>query len=391
MNIPKRTCTLCFLIILFSMITIQSVHGQETVNPGFDVSGVKAFWKVVNILREDIEPSADEWKMLFDTPGHNALRREFEDEFFIRYFKAAYMPSESHVRDEILAEAEKASGWFRSWFPKSELDALDWTLKNRETVVQKMYSLEQYPYTEQAVHELLKFLPETRVDEYPNVSFVIFNDSRGYDPVVMSLNNLAREEAEMGDTILKKLKNKGLTKEWPHVLYFAHEFFHFYRDKKLNFTYPPRNDDDYTLVWLLDQIENEGIADQINVKQLYYGDGCYAGTEAAQKVYDEQAAAPEEIRKFDAILAGIHDHSDWKYGLGQQARRTITRSGHVAGFFMSNVILKHYPKDDLVRAVRNPFKFFYLYNEAAIKEGSVPVFSDKSIAVVKSLEEKYSR
>jgi hypothetical protein len=194
----------------------------------------------------------------------------------------------------------------------------------------------------------------------------------------------------MSKEVEKELKSKGHSKHWPHVLYFAHEFFHYYRDKKLDFEFPEQDSDDYTLIWLLNQIENEGIADQINVKQLYYGDGCFTDTDEAQKTFDEQSKAPEEIRKFDEILTGIHEHPDWKYGLGSQARRTITRSGHVAGFFMANVILKHFPQQELVKIVRNPFEFFHLYNKAARMEGNVPIFSDKSMAVIIELEERYS-
>ena len=374
-------------LILLNPVTTQS---QESVNPNFDVSGVKAFWNIIDILQEDKEPTAEEWKILFDTPGHNALRREFKDDFFIKYFKAAYMPSHTHVRDELLAEAEKVKGWFRSWFPKSEFEALDWTLKNRDKVIQKMMAFENFPYTEKATQEALKFLPDTQADDYPEVSLVIFNDSRGYDPVVMSLNLLAKEEDELTDDMLEKFNSQGYTKHRPHVLYFAHEFFHFYRDKKLDFEFPPRDDDDYRLVWLINQIENEGIADQINVKQLYFGDGCFSGTEKAQEFIEEQSRAPEEIRVFDEILTGIHEHPNWKYGLGQQASKTITRSGHVTGFFMSNVILTHFDKDDIIEVSRNPFRFFYLYNEAAKMDGQVPVFSDKSIAVIKELENKYA-
>jgi hypothetical protein len=43
----------------------------------------------------------------------------------------------------------------------------------------------------------------------------------------------------------------------PRVLYFAHEFFHYFRDLKREFRYPGESDPDYTLVWLLDQIETD--------------------------------------------------------------------------------------------------------------------------------------
>ena len=57
---------------------------------------------------------------------------------------------------------------------------------------------------------------------------------------------------------------------------------------------------------------------------------------------------------------------------------------------MTNVILKHFHKKELIKIVRNPFKFVYLYNQAAQKEGNVPKFSDKAIALINELEKKYA-
>ena len=206
----------------------------------------------------------------------------------------------------------------------------------------------------------------------------------------MSLNLLAKEEADLTPPILDGLKKGGHNNHSPHVLYFGHEFFHFFRAKKQEFKTPPQNDKNYTLVWLLDQIENEGIADQINVKQLYWGDAPLAGTEKAKKELKDREKAAGEITAFSDILAGIADHPEWKYGLSKQARKIITRSGHVAGFYMANTILENFDKAELVAVVRNPFKFFYLYNKAASLDGDAPQFSDKAISVIKDIESKCS-
>ena len=116
-------------------------------------------------------------------------------------------------------------------------------------------------------------------------------------------------------TILEK---EGYTKQRPHVLYFAHEFFHYYRDQKLEFKFPDRESDDYSLIWRLNQIENEGIADLINVRQLYLNGCCFADTEWADQIRDEQSQQPDVIKKFDEILTKIHEEPSRKMSLTQK-------------------------------------------------------------------------
>ena len=41
--------------------------------------------------------------------------------------------------------------------------------------------------------------------------------------------------------------------------------------------------------------------------------------------------------------------------------------------------------------VRNPFRFFALYNRAAEMRGSAPVLSSKTMAYLESLEERYTK
>ena len=377
------------LLVLLLLSPLFPVSGQEKLNPNFDISGVREFWKIVEILKTDREPTEEQWQMLFKTPGYGVLiEKEFGANLFKTYFQAAYMPSQSHVKEELLENAKNATGWFWRNFPGTMLGALDWTLANREVVEAKMHSFETFPYTQKATEEALKYLPEQSADAFPNVAFIIFNDSRGYDPVVMSLNDFAKEEAEWTPEIHARLKASGRSRHWPHVLYFAHEFFHHFRGLKTEFTFPPEGDEDYTLVWLIDQIQNEGIADLINVKQLYVKGALLDGTAKAEREQNDRAGAALEVAEFNELLTGIVDFPKWKYGLSRQVRRTITRSGHVAGFYMANVILAHFPVERLQKVSRNPFQFFYLYNEAAQEDGNVPQFSTKAIFLIRQLEKK---
>jgi hypothetical protein len=359
-------------------------------NPNFEFSGVHEFWKIADILIQDKEPLHEQWEALFNTPGYAEMfRREFKEETFQRYYRAAFMPSKSSDIQKMKDAAADGGNKFRLWFTNSMFESLDYSFKNKEKIIAKVKSFESFPYTENAIKELLIYLPEDKVGMPPDVSFIIFNDSRGYTPVIMSINELTREEELLTPNRLAILQKQGYTKERPHVLYFAHEFFHYYRDQMREFKFPDQESDDYSLIWRLDQIENEGIADLINVRQLYLDGCCFADTDWAKQIGDEQARQPEVIKKFDKILSEITDQPSQHKEFNAEIRRLITRAGHPTGFYMANVILGQLGRQALVDVVRSPFKFFYLYNKAAKMNGSVPVFSTKSIQRIKKLEKKY--
>lgn len=384
----KRTSGVLIACFLFVFLTNCGLKDRnENINAGFDFSGIKEFWKIVDILKADIEPSSDQWNALLSTPGYAVLiRREFKKPgFFEDYMRAVYMPSQKHRREELIKEAEQKGG-FWAWFTPALLKAYRDAENNREEIEARVKKLKTYPYVEEASLEALKFLPETQVDEYPAIAFIIFNDSRGYSPLVIGLTG----GEDLEKSALDKLQKHGFTKHRPFMLHVAHESFHFYRDKKLEFDFPDKKSPDYPIILIINQIENEGIADQINRKQLYYGNGCFTETEIAERLRKEQAEQPEILLKMDALFAKMEDKPEAVAELGKEIRKLVPQSGHPTGFYMANIILGQFGKKPLVDVVRTPFNFFYLYNEAAKKDGNAPVFSEKSIRFIESLEKKYA-
>jgi len=92
----------------------------------------------------------------------------------------------------------------------------------------------------------------------------------------------------------------------------------------------------------------------------------------------------------DVILTEMARNHELIKQLGDSLRSFITQSGHPTGFFMANCIIEQRGRNAIVDVVRNPFKFFYLYNEAAERDRNAPVFSEKSIRFIQSLERKYA-
>ena len=384
MKILRSVVLVCVVMgFCTSFILTQDV---KNINPGFDFSGIEEFWKIVDILKANKEPSEEQWQGMFETPGYAELiRREFKPDYFKKTMRAVYVPSHKPLAEELIQE-DKQKGGFFSWYTPLVIEGFRNADRDRDWIQVRIKELKSYPYLEKAAEEALRFLPEEQPEDYPAVAFIIFNDSRGYTPLIIGLS----EKEDLSPAELDCLHRQGRDKHWPFVLHLAHEAFHLYRDKKQEFNFPERNSPDYPIVWILDQIENEGIGDLINREQLYSDDGCFVETNSAEMYRKEQEAQPSIIRIMDAILKEMAVNSSLTGQLGRQLRSFIPQSGHPTGFFMARVIVRQYGKEAVVKIVRNPFKFFYLYNEAARKSGQAPVLSDQAVNFIKTLESKYA-
>ncbi len=380
-----RVAVLVCVVTAFcaSVILAQDV---KNINPSFDFSGIEEFWKVVDILKADIEPSEEQWQAMLETPGYAELiRREFKPDYFKKTMRAVYMPSQKSLAEELIQEDKKKGGFF-SWYTPLVIEGFLNAGRDRNWIQARVKELKSYPYLKKAAEEALRFLPEEQPEDYPAVAFIIFNDSRGYTPLIIGLS----EKEDLSPAELDCLRRQGNDKHWPFVLHLAHEAFHLYRDRKEEFNFPERNSPDYPIIWILDQIENEGIGDLINREPLYSGEGCFAKTDQAERYRKEQEAQPSIIRIMDAILKEIAVNPSLSGQLGRQLQSFIPQSGHPTGFFMARIIVSQFGKEALVKIVRNPFKFFYLYNEAARKDRQAPVLSDQAIDFIKTLESKYA-
>jgi len=359
---------------------------QEQSNPSFDFEGVDAFWAIVSVLESDREPTESEWDAFFEAPGYARLTEEFGRGYFQKALQGVFMPSRSHLADEMVGDYQERGG-FLGWYTPMVLDGFREASRDREWLRGRVEELKSYPYLERAADLALEYLPETTAGEYPAVQFVVFSDSRGSSPLIMGLaGNDAPSPAEE-----ECFAGQGQDRHWPFVLLLAHESFHLYRDKVQEVEIPESGNPDYAILWTLDQMENEGIGDLIHRKRLYYGEGCQAGSGQALVMQREQLAQPATIRIMDQIFSELADDPGLAGTLGAQFQGFIPQSGHPTGLYMANVIEEELGAEALKEVVRNPFRFFALYNRAAEMNGSAPVLSSGAMAYLESLEERYTK
>jgi hypothetical protein len=270
------------------------------------------------------------------------------------------MPSEKEALEAKLKEEKGFWAQFLLHFVRAK--------KQRSLIEEQVAKLKSLDYVKAAVEETRKFLPDLPIQEYPPLSFVIFGpDARGYMPVVVDVL-YAHDQRDF------------------FISFIAHEFHHFYRN--LHFPYAQ----DQIFIWVIDQIQGEGIADQINIGKWFHDKNLYPKYVEKKKGYLEwYAKSPEIIRRMDHLFMAAYDHPEKKMELGQQLRAIVPLSGHPTGFYMANMIIEQLGKETLIKDIGNPFAFFRLYKQAADKKGGeTSTFSEKAIRFIRSLEERYA-
>lgn len=316
-----------------------------------DLSGVHRFWEIVDIFEKGDEPGEEKWNELFSTPGYEILTQvEFSEGFFKRIFNEAYGSGEDESVD-MIEEEERIIEHFRE------------VKNNRGKLNDFLGDIFAQDHYDDALDLAFEWLPFDDEEPYPPVSFLFFQkDARGYIPIVFDL----QFAYELGDDL---------------STFLAHEMHHFYRN--LNVSFDP-NIRDKEIIWALNQIHMEGMADQIN-KDLITGPETIFD-EDYQKEYEENYKDAEEyIKELDEYIRKYEEDPD-EYG--KEIQESLPLSGHPVGFFMAETIIDSGLKDELIDSYDDPFHFFELYNISA-KEKDLTMFSKESISLIDDLKEKY--
>ena len=326
-------------ILIAALIAALPSCRTTRPSPTVDTSGIDALLPVLDALAEDREPPEEAWQRLESTPGYAVLlASEFADAGFRKPFRLAFMPSKA---DEL--KAALAEGRYRY------LDHYaGWAVKARPRLAELAARTARRLDFAALTAAALPFLPGADFDP-PRVALLVFSpDGRGYDPIVIDVS------------LAELLPGDGLE------LMVAHEFHHFYRNQ-LKREWP---DDlpgtDGVLLWALDQLQGEGIADQINVPGFldYEGGGPLA--KASERYRALLAKAPKSLAAFDKVVQKIAAGAISSEEEARQAvRRALPMSAHPTGYYMANVIIQALDRATLVRHVADPFQFIRDYNEAA--------------------------
>ncbi len=313
------------------------------MGPVFEYGGVNAFWRIVDVLQADGEPPKHQWDELLDSPGYKALSNEFKPSFFKEKYRLAYKPSSEAAREKAVNMGD--------WYVKHYVDVAE---RRRELEVWVTTLGEREGFMEGPMSNACEWLPSD-VEGSPVVAFVVFDmDSRGYETVVIDPLFASSLGADFG--------------------LLAHELFHSLARRF--YVYDPERveDNDGDIMWVLRQLNEEGIADQIFARPYPSRD---------EHVVD----SPWAIQEMDRLIRRIAIAEDTG-DLSSMLRMTPPRAGHPTGQYMANTIIEVLGKERLLETVGDPFGFIRTYDEAARMQG-LKSFSQETLGYIDGLAMKY--
>ncbi len=335
---------------------------SSSANPGFVYDGYHRFWQVADLLMRDREPAVDEWQGLLSAPGYQELiAHEFSPEFFPEHFRLAFKPSLGASLAQVLRGGSHAR-LLRHYLLAAE---------TREHIARGMAAMASAPVAATARQAALAWLPRDFTPAFPTVAFVIFApDARGYASVVVDASFACQHPA-------------------PQAL-LAHEYHHVFR-RQLVAARAAQAPGDEDVLWVFDQLEAEGIADQLDKRSWPEDAPVSSGLIAdyARRYRQHFLAAPELIRRLDALLGAWHETPPQREEIAKRLRAAIPLAGHPMGSFMARQIERRFGRRACISAVGNPFAFMRLYNEAAAGDGRAPALSVAALRAVASLEGTY--
>jgi len=329
-----------------------------------DLSSFEQFWHIVGILESSSNPSEDEWNKLFDTTGYSALiTSEYNKDFFKQSFIAVFDPEKEETLEKLL---EGKTSRYLKYYSKVKKDKKTYE-KNVKLIKEKWNKIHESIYARASA-----FLPYGESEKNPTVSILIFDtDARGYETIVIDAIFANRLE--------------------DFVSLAAHEVHHFYRNQMLEYDKEEIEEEDKDLIWVINQIHAEGIADHIDKGLFIFGGIETAFPKAYVKYFKEYVKrAPEIIKEINTIIEKFVSEKLTNKELGLEIKKIVPLAGHPLGYYMTNIIIKNAHFDELIRTVGNPFKFYELYNKAArMDREKLSLFSDISLNLVEELEKKY--
>ncbi len=352
-------------LLLAAPILIRAAGAQEST---FDFSGVDLFWKITEVLSRDEEPRPEEWAALFATPGYRELmRREsyFSEDSFKNNFRLVFKPS----------EAARLEGAMKRGANRRLAHYL--AIKERKDNLKLFQKrLESGDIMKTAIGKALAFLPREIMGQEPAppVSFIFFDpDGRGYVPIIIDLAFAADKETSGG-----------------LVEFLAHEIHHYFRNRHRAYDEGNIRRAHAGLINALDQLQIEGIADQIDKHESFYRTENPEDTPYAKQFRKNVMDSPRTLRAVNAAFETMAAAPDRISSLASALRRAIPQSGHPTGYYMARAIIEGGDKESLIDTVGNPFAFVYLYNMAALKAGDRPAFSGAAVEFLRHIELDYS-
>lgn len=335
------------------------------MEPEFDFSSIDLFFEIHNLLQAGKTPVSEQWDTLFETPGYQSLAKgEFQKKFFKDNYTLAFNPDRAETLAKMMKEPE---GRYLEHYQRfsSEIESFQTYLEDLKARTTEVST--------DVLAQAKEFLPVIEELKPPTISFVLFDhDARSYDSIVFD----PLYAMDLGEHLNSVL---------------AHEVHRYFRNQLVEFELSETNVDE--ILWVMNQIQQEGIADQIDKTPLYLSKRVPPKLrEPAQRYQELIENTIPYFEKIDSIFEKATIFPNMRNEFGTILRRFIPLNGHIIGFVMTNTIIGCLGKEIVIETLGNPFEFIRLYNKA-VQECNLDefFFSQSAMSFIDSMEKEYKK
>lgn len=360
------------------LISLLLLNFEVMVAQTLDLTSVDEFFKLTSTLKQGKQISQEQWGN-FDNSVCYKRFAESENEFLINTIRnsiqIAFCNGKESIRDSILNISKEEMAESKTSMMKNLI------LTNYQKINENYSSIksfrENYNFDSllaKAIQRLESFLgtPIDSTIEFKPVCFFFLN----------------RDGKDTEDALLIDFNFIYELTEQQRINFLAHEYFHNYR------RYFENNDFNYKcdLNFMLDMIQNEGIADQIDKSQGYesYYSEIIKSTELTNIMVNLYNQAEDDLEKVQNIIIRYSKDEITENRMVDELLEVYKFNGHAIGFYMSNQIVKAGYRKEMIETFYNPYEFYKLYNLAAI-ENTTFQLSDEFLDYLKRITEKYYR
>ena len=362
MQVKRHLFLIPFLLNL-SLSFGQSIH-TEKVN----TSGAEAYFRIASAFEKTGGETIPSWQPLFQTPPYQMMI-------------AGNAIDTTALKSEMRRVFSSPSAETKA--PHSTKESYHKAYKDNQVQLENyIRQLHELNVADSVKSLLYPFLPSRLQKEE------LF-------PTLFYLNYGSAEATGLGGVVISDLLHSYIIDKFKFGLLAAHEAFHsiisiaFQQRLKQDIDY---NTSDFNLLYFLQTVSEEGIADLID-KPLLLQKNSPLYSEVRQLTEGHEALSTTLIKRLDSVLT-IANRSEQvlvPYSDFAVLANTFGKNGgHIPGRFMGSVINSTGLLQTHIDAVEDPVSFISIYNDAVKKSGKkYPVFSKESMKYLQKLKTKY--
>ncbi len=353
-------------VLILLLIFVLQIPKAQTI----DLSSADAFFDITTDIKSGKEISKEQWKRFEKSSVYRRFASR-DNPFLINTIKESIelvfrkTEKNKYQIDSLLSISEEKIKQDRKWLLKKLIVENYININKHYNEIKsfrKEYDFESLIYKSRK--KLSAFLIHP-IDSLTNLKPIHF----------FMLNADAKNEE---NAIIVDLNSFYNLTDKQRVELITHEYFHNYRERFENHKFNYKSD----LNYMIDMIQNEGIADMIDkaigYEEFYSREPFTYLSPLMVKSYNSAENDLERLHKVVLQYSLNKITKDW---MVDSLLNIVKFNGHPIGFYMANQIVKAGYRKQMIKTFYEPLEFYKLYNKAA-KKRNLFLLSDEFMEFV---------